>query len=244
MTGPLAGRRILVTRERPGELADRLEAHGATVVHVPLIATVDADGDALRTALDTLADHDWLVVTSSAGADRVGGAAAAVPSVRLAAVGTASAARLAELAGRPVDVVPTRQRADALAAALVDRAGRPPRRFLVAQADRAAPTLVDRLRAAGHDVTAVTAYRTELQAPPPGAVDHADAVVFASGSAVRAWCDALGATAPPIAVAIGPSTAAVADELGLKITSTAADHSLEGVVEELVRVVTREESSS
>ena len=41
MTGVLAGRRVLVTRERPGELAAMLEALGADVIHVPLIRVVD-----------------------------------------------------------------------------------------------------------------------------------------------------------------------------------------------------------
>ena len=39
----LRGRRVLVTRERPGELARLLEASGAVVVHVPLIEVVEPD---------------------------------------------------------------------------------------------------------------------------------------------------------------------------------------------------------
>ena len=36
-TQPLAGRRVIVTREQPGELADLLTARGAEVLHVPLV---------------------------------------------------------------------------------------------------------------------------------------------------------------------------------------------------------------
>jgi uroporphyrinogen-III synthase len=233
---PLVGCRVLVTRERPGELARLLAARGAIVQHVPLIATVDVDGDELGEQLAQLPAVDWLVVTSVNGAERVGAAAAAAPGVRLAAVGTATAATLAALAGRPVDVVPSTQHAGALVEALLEAAGPPPRRFLVAQADRAMPTLVDGLRAAGHTVTPVVAYRTELRPPPAGVVEGADALLLASGSAAEAWVATMGAGAPPIVVSIGPTTTAVAQELGLKVDATATDHTLSGLVSALCRL--------
>jgi uroporphyrinogen-III synthase len=241
---------VLVTRERPGELAAMLTARGATVLHVPLVAVTDpSDGGAtLRDALSDLRGFDWLVVTSAAGAERVGGAAAGVPGVRLAAVGTATARELESLAGRPVDLVPTVQRADALVAAFVEREP-PPQRVLIAQADIAAPTLADGLRTAGHEVTVVTAYRTVAPEPDraaelaaEAAVAGADAVLFASGSAVEGWCRRFGVEAPPIVIAIGPTTAAAADRFGLKVSAVATDHSLDGLVTELERVVARSRS--
>lgn len=246
----LAGRRVIVTREHPGALADLLTARGAVVVHVPMIAVGDPPdgGAALRRELDALDSFEWLVVTSPEGARRVA-AAAAASSVRLAAVGTATARALGEAAGRAVDVVPATQRATALAAALVsaseDAAGG---RVLVAQADRAAGDVGVVLRDAGLEVVEVTAYSTSISSPTreadrsssgetsppaPSSVAAADAVLFASGSAVRGWLAEFGSWAPPVVVAIGPSTAAVATELGLDITGIAADHSLEGLVGEL-----------
>ncbi|NND75294.1 MAG: uroporphyrinogen-III synthase [Ilumatobacter sp.] len=235
--GPLAGRRVLVTRERPGELGELLAARGAEVVHVPLIAIAEPDdgGAALRRELESLDRYDWLVVTSAAGAERVGRAAAREPGVRLAAVGTTTARTLAALAERVVDVTPPRQLAAELAAELIAAAGLPPARILVAQADRAAPTLVAALLDAGHAVEAVTAYRTVLQPPDRARIDGADALLLASGSAATSWVDAVGADGPPVIVAIGPATSAVARELGLKVTAVAADHSIEGLVDELVR---------
>lgn len=228
---------MLVTRERPGELADMLADRGATVVHLPLIGVVEAadGGRALRDALGQLSDFDWLVVTSAAGSERVAGAARSAPGVRLAAVGTATARVLERDSGRRVDLVPTVQRADEFAAAFVAQSTRP-QRVLVAQADIAAPTLVDALRRAGHDVTAVTAYRTVPLDADRDAVDGADAVVFASGSAVEHWCRTFGPFGPPLVVAIGPTTAAVAERLGLKVSGVAADHSLDGLVTELERL--------
>jgi uroporphyrinogen-III synthase len=237
---------VLVTRERPGELAEMLTARGATVIHVPLVAVTDPRdaGAALRDALSDVSEFDWLVVTSAAGSERVGGAAAEVPGIRLAAVGTATARELESRAGRPVDLVPAVQRADALVAAFVEREPSP-RRVLIAQADIAAPTLADGLRAAGHEVTVVTAYRTvaaEPQLAIEAAAAGADALLFASGSAVESWCRRFGTETPPIVVAIGPTTAAAADRFGLKLSAVATDHSLDGLVTELERVVGRSRS--
>lgn len=238
---PLAGCRVVVTRERLGTLGALLVERGATTIHVPLIAVIDPDdgGRALDQALADASAVDWVLVTSAPGAERVAAILGdRVDDVRIGCVGTATAARWEELSGRPADLVPERQLAASLAAAFAD-AHRDARaqRVVVAQADRAGADLVDGLRAAGHHVDAVTAYRTVVRTPSADEshqLSGADAVLFASGSAVTGWFEALGDDAieslPPIVVAIGPSTAASAEELGLKIPTIAADHSVSGLV--------------
>lgn len=241
MTGArrLRGRRVVTTRDRRGPLDSLLAAEGADVVHVPLIEIVDAPG--VDAALARLADADWLVVTSRHGAERTGRAAARHPDLRLAAVGTASAERLAGLAGRPVDVVPGRQTASDLVAAVAtldDRRGR----VLVAQADRADATLADGLRAAGFDVDVVTAYSTQLRRVGDrerSTALGADAVAFASGSAIEAWVQAIGHEAPPVVAAIGPSTAAVGERVGLMPTHVAADHDVGGLAATVIAALQR-----
>lgn len=235
-TRPLVGRRVVTTRDRRGRLDSQLAAAGADVVHVPLIAIEPSADDRLPAALADLATFDWLVVTSQHGARRVGDAVAG-QAVQLAAVGTHTAAVLERLAGRPVDVVPARQTAAHLVEALVDAAAGRSGRVLVAQADRAHPTLVDGLVAGGFDVDVVTAYRTALRIPTwreRRAALSADAVGFASGSAAEAWADAIGAETPRITAAIGPTTAAAAEAGGLKVTHVAADHDVEGLVAVIV----------
>lgn len=247
MTSPLLGCRVLLTRERPGRLAELLEDRGAVVKHVALIEVIEPEdgGIELRHFLDRLEHFDWLVVSSAAGAERVASAAGAQTTVRVAAVGSTTAQTLESATGRPPDLVPAVQRAEALAEELIHAAGPGPRRMLVAQGDRAAPTLVDRLRAAGHDVTAVVAYRTVLRRPDPTELDGADALLLASGSAAQAWFDTVGDRQPPIVVAIGPTTATAAERLGLKVTATAADHSLDGLVTALEQVLcTRDERNT
>ena len=231
---PLAGRRIVTTRDEPGELDRLLEEHGADVVNVPLIEIADPPdgGAALLRELARLDEYDWLVVTSRHGATRVV-AAAQRARVRTAAIGTATADVLAGGIGRPVDLVPPVQSGPALVEAF------PPGRWrvLVAQADRATAVVADGLAARGCEVVACTAYVTRLRTPSAAeaaAATSADALALASGSAAQAWSDAIGTAVPPVVAAIGPATAAVAADVGLKVTAVATDHSLRGLVQVLV----------
>lgn len=114
-----------------------------------------------------------------------------------------------------------------------------PGRVLLAQGDRARPVLAEGLRAAGLEVDRVVAYRTVTVAPEAGVlaeVAAADAITFASGSAVRSFVAAVGAAAtrPPLVVSIGPITTAVAEELGIGVDHTAVDHTLPGLVAAVV----------
>lgn len=235
-TPPLHGRRVVTTRDTPGRLDALLADLGAEVVHVPLIEIVDPDDPALDAALVATAAgrYEWVVVTSQHGAARVG-AALAGSTARTAAVGTRTAGVLAELTGRAVDVVPDRQTAADLVAAMPDP--EPGTRVLAALADRAAPTLVEGLRARGYEVDDVIAYRTRLRRPTAAelvAVRSADAVAFASGSAAEAWASAMGTATPAHVVVIGPTTAAAARAAGLTVTAVAAAHTLDGLADAVV----------
>lgn len=207
---------VALTRPDVGSLGPALEAEGALVVRVPLIEIAPpADGGAaLDTELGRLDEFDWLAVTSANGARAVGRAAAEHPRVKLAAVGLRTAAALAALAGREVDLVPADQRAAGLVAAFPPAPGR----VLVAQADRAGGELVDGLLELGADVTAVEAYRTLPRTPSAeelAILDTADAIVLASPSAADSLVAALRVPPTVRIVALGPTTATAATRLGL-----------------------------
>ncbi|CAB4857642.1 unannotated protein [freshwater metagenome] len=240
---PLAGRRVVITRaaDQSHELVQQIAALGAEAIVVPLIAIVEPSdaGAALHHALEHLAEFDWLVVTSPNGAARVAGAVARLEAStsgqaqrrmpRLAAVGRTTAEALPLRA----DLVPQRQFAAGLVAEFPEGTGT----VLIAQAEQAGHEVADGLRSKGWQVEVVAAYRTIPQVPPAAersavllSVLSADAVLFASGSAARAWVDVFGPSTPPVVIAIGPATAQAAEELGLKITAIAADHSLDGLV--------------
>lgn len=221
---PLDATSVAVTRPHP-ELTEMLVAHGADVAVVELI-TIERTADdvaAVDAVVESLWRYDWLVVSSANGvdalADRLDGSLPA--GLRVGAVGRSTAAAVDERFGRRPEFVPQVERAAgfvaefAAAAAVVGSS----QSVLVVQAAAAAPTLAAGLQALGHAVDVVTAYRSvarTLSADELDELRRADVVVVASGSACRAWVDA----DPDCrrrnqrVVAIGPTTAAEAVQLG------------------------------
>ncbi len=233
--GALAGRRVVVTRSagQADELVTLLRAAGAVPVVVPLIEIVTDPEQAALLAASNPAAFDWLVVTSPNGALHYVGAHGRRVAPRVAAIGSSTAAALTA-AGIAVTLVPAQQRAAGLLAEFPTGSGR----VLVVQARDAEPTLVAGLVDKGWQVTAMAPYRSVPARPT--AAEHlaalaADAVLFASGSAARAWVSVFGDSSPPIVVAIGPQTAAAAEHAGLKVALVVTDHSLLGLVTGLER---------
>ncbi len=237
---PLRSRRILITRADPGAFTDLLHAVGAEMVHIPLISMKDPEdgGQAVRAALGDLDRGDWLVVTSPEGARRVvemGSASSlglGLRDIKIAAVGRATAAVVEEATGSAVDMIPDVQLASELA--LKMGAEPPGQRILVAHGDLADPSLVIALRAQGHHVAAVVAYRTVLVAPDAEQLEaarSADALVLASGSAARSWAQHCKGITPAVICSMGPSTTLVAREVGLVPTHEAKVSSVEGIMD-------------
>ena len=229
----LRGRLVAVTRPRSEEdtLSARLVELGAEVLEAPAIVlgppASSADFDR---ALAELAGTGWIAFASANAVERtvarageLGIAAAALAAPRLAAIGAITAAKVARLL-RPPDLVSPAARGEALAAALAPLVRG--LRVLVPRAEEGRPELLDGLAAAGADVVAPVAYRT--QAAPPGSLEPLgaalragalDAVAFASPSAVRSVVAAVGAAllARAVLAAIGPTTAAEIRACGLEV---------------------------
>lgn len=230
---PLYGVRIVITRPEAKPLADELERLGAEVTVVPLIEIRPAEGRALEDAIDSMETYDWIVLTSVNGVAAVAqGLAGLGGDARVAAVGPVTAAAIRELGVEPAFVA-TRA-SDDIAAGLGDLEGL---RVLLPQADLAEPHLADELRGRGAHVEAIVAYRTILVEPPMWGIlplRIADAVVLASGSACRSLAAAGGAGGGAMLVCIGPKTAKVAREVGLKVGLVADEATSEGIIQALV----------
>jgi uroporphyrinogen-III synthase len=228
-------RTVVVTRGKGGEdaLALRLRALGAEVREVASIAFADpADPAPLDAALRGLRAFEWVVFTSATAVERtvarmaaLGVPLAALAARGLAAVGPATADRLARLVREP-DLVPAEARGAAMAAALgAHVAGRA---VLFPRPAEGRPETVEGLVAAGARLTSVEAYRT-VPAPPGDVAPLGDwlargevhAVAFASPSAVRSVVSALGERADllrrPLLAAIGPTTARALRDVGLPV---------------------------
>jgi uroporphyrinogen III methyltransferase/synthase len=254
-TLPLRGRRIVVTRARPqaSTLTARLEALGAEVVEVPVLAVEPSlERHDLVAAVQRLREvagrPRWLVLTSQNAVGllwesirEAGGDARWFADVRIAAIGPATAAELARC-GLVADLGPVEYVAEALAEEMI-RVGVEGAHVLLPRAAAARDVLPRRLSDAGADVEVVPIYRVVV---PPGtserlrdelAIGPVDAVTFTSSSTVSHFLTALaGASFPSgaIAACIGPITARAAVQAGFPVAVVAEEYTVEGLVAALV----------
>lgn len=235
---PLAGTRIVVTRPESKPLAEALERLGADVSIVPLIEIRPVeDPRALDAAVEDLSSYDWVVFTSISGVAAVGERLSGIGAVcRVAAVGPVTADAVRALGVEPSFVA---QRAsEDIAAGLAPLEGV---RVLLPQADIADPRLADELRESGAAVDTVVAYRTVEVEPSLWGVlplRIADAIVLASGSAVRSLASIAGSLEglgeSTLLVCIGPKTAAAAREVGLPVGLVADETTADGIIRAIV----------
>src|SRR4029077_12928339 len=211
------------------------------VLHVPAIAIGPADKDSeLERIRARIGEYDWVVVTSKRGvAALLNGMQDLPTSVRWAAVGATTAKALNEHGVR-VDCVPSSARGDAIPAAMSQLGSLVGRRVLLARADAASKALPAKLVEMGAVVDDLVAYRnvsgpeasrralTEAMKDP-----DVEAIMFASGSAVRGTVELAGLKAGTVralrVVTIGPKTTAVARELGFEVAGEALTQDAEGL---------------
>lgn len=238
---------MLITRPRAQSttLVEAVERHGGrAIVHPAIAIAPPEDAAPLRTALQHLDRYDWLLLTSANAAQALVAGAQSKPR-SVACVG-ASTARVCEMGGIPVDLVPPDFNAEALLAALTARLGDtlPRTRFLFLAAAEGRDTLPEGLRQRAAQVDVVVAYRTIP------ALDEADALLadlraaavdlltFASPSAVEAFDLMSGAGWRHLpAVCIGQVTARRATALGYA-AAVPARADTEGIVAALVALAT------
>jgi len=244
---PLDGVSVMVTRaaDHSRELIDLLEGRGARVVVAPLIHVGPPPDEAvLQAAVDAADDYAWIVFASVNGVESFARRRRRALGVNphIAAVGPATSDAVATLLGRPPHIVPSRFVAEAVADAMIEIASTGSS-VLVVQAQDARPVLVQRLRAARFDVTAVAAYSTIARAPADfeGQLERVDVVTLASASAVRSLVAALGSDAAVaklrgrLLACIGPVTETEANRAGLHVELTPERSTVDGMVEALCR---------
>jgi len=249
-TKPLFGKRIIVTRavQQAGSLASLLRDEGAQAILAPTIRIAPApDPGPLHDAVTHLDRYDWILFTSAntvdavfAAIDRAGLDVRALAGAKVCAIGSKTRDALAAR-GIRADVVPNDARAEGVIAALRPRLTEPSW-VLLPRAEVAREILPSSLRAAGATVDVVVAY----QNLPPKPADvgrirslvrptESDAVLFTSSSTVRNLFDVLGDEAAEHLngldlFSIGTITTEFAERLGLRITATSAEPTIESLV--------------
>lgn len=252
----LSGRRIAVTRarEQSPELAGKLSALGAEVIELPLIRIVkDVDKHTLADVLLELGGYDWIVFTSANGVrfffeefQRLFDDIRSLGLLRFAAVGDTTAAAIREHHIK-VECQPKVATADALAEELIATGSLDSAKVLVVTGNLNREGLVEKLEAARAIVDQLPVYKTEKTdlTEEPTAADFrargADAILFASGSAVQSFVDQAAAlklakdASRPLAGSIGPQTSEIMKKVGMPIDFEAKTPSLEALVEALVK---------
>jgi uroporphyrinogen-III synthase len=252
---PLQGRRIAVTRsqEQASELAGKLTLLGAEVIELPLIrVTKFIDKQTLADVLLELGGYDWIVFTSANGVrfffeefHRLFDDIRSLGLLRFAAVGDATAQEIAKHHIK-VECQPKVATADALADELIATGSLDSAKVLLITGNLNRDHLVRKLEAARAIVDRLQVYRTEKTdlTHDPAAADFrargADAVLFASSSAVQSFVDQAAAlkldpaAKKPLAGSIGPQTSETMKQAGLPIAFEAKTPSLDALIEALI----------
>jgi uroporphyrinogen III methyltransferase/synthase len=265
-TRPLSGRRILLTRpvDQCGPLCDRLEELGADVLIRSAIEIADPSSwEAVDEALKSLDCFDCLVFSSANGVRyllrrlrEIGGDLRWFGSVRLAAIGPATAEQLGRYHLR-ADLVPTEYRAEALADALIvhcraeataslsekgeDGSNAAGTRFLLVRASRGREVLAEQLEAAGGDVEQVVVYASrDVTVPDPEvaaalAAGRIDWVTVSSSAIARALVALYGVSLRNSRlVSISPITSETLRQLGYEPAVEAEHYTTDGMVEAMI----------
>jgi uroporphyrinogen-III synthase len=253
---PLAGVRVLVGRARhqASVLSSELRRLGATVIDIPFIEIRKPRSfKALDGALQSLAEYDWLILTSVNGVDamwsrltKLGLRTTSLRHLRIAAIGPATKKAI-EQRGVKVDVVPKEYIAESVVRSLRKRVKG--KRVLLVRAKVARDVIPRELRKAGGQVDVVEAYetivpqssRTRLRSLLRNPQRCPHVVTFTSSSTVRNFVALLESRVVSLdeirCASIGPVTSSTLLELGLRVDIAAKEFTIPGLVEAIVAAV-------
>ena len=242
---PLAGRRVVITREeeRAREAKALLESLGAEPIVFPTVAFAAIESPELEQAAARLDHYDWIIFSSANAVrfflSRFKETKIGPNGPRVAAVGAVTARLLMEK-GLRVDFVPQEFTGEALAAGIGARG----RRFLLPRSRIGRVELVDALRKQGALVDDIPIYDTVPAQPTLMQMAQLalgfDAILFASPSAVHYYLELTESepiiqehTRAAIIACIGPTTAAACEARGLPVHVVPAQHTMADMIRAL-----------
>jgi len=247
---PLFGQRVVVTRTRrqASLLTRQLMRLGADVLEIPTIRIVPLSlEESQRGKLKAFSQHfDWVIFTSPNTVElffaeffKVASDIRDLGSVKIAAVGPATAKKLADL-HLHIDLQPeifTSAKLGEELASLVNSSTR----FCIPQGRLADPTMANHLRASGALVEEWTLYDTQPEPEDPTGVraryikEGAHWITFTSSSTVENWYalnlqSGTGLPVPKV-ISMGPVTSATLTKFGYEIAAQSPTSTLDSLVE-------------
>jgi len=254
-SGPLAGKKVIVTRarEQASVLVEKIEQLGAEAVEFPVIKIVEPESyEPFDAILGSINSFKWIVFTSVNGVDcffnrmKIKGVdIRSLYGCKLCAIGDATADKLKDM-GLNVDFVPEKFTTAYLLEGLLEIV-QPGEKVLLARADIASPELYKGLVEAGISCEDLVVYRTVpedadkdrvLSMIKGGKIDY---ITFTSSSTVRNFvsiigCDNLAMLKGVKILCIGPVTEQTARDIGLDVTAVADEYTIDGLVNKLLEV--------
>jgi uroporphyrinogen III methyltransferase / synthase len=252
---PLFGKRIVVTRARDqaAEFSQKLADLGADVLEIPAIKLTPSDNrQDIVDAMLSLNSYDWLVFTSVNGVTAffdlffkhfkdlrdLGGA-------KIAAVGPATADKLRGM-HLQVDAMPDEAIGKKIAEALAEQSSIENCKICLLRAEDANTDLLQALEELGAITDDIAIYKAVAETEDSVAVREllekgADWLTFTSGSTVQFFnarfnLSKLLKQFPQMKLAsIGPETSKTIRSLGLEPKIEAKEHTMDGLVAELLR---------
>jgi len=257
-------------RHQAGVLSAELRKLGATVVEIPFIEIRKPRSfKPLDSALKNLENYDWLILTSANGVEamwerliRLRLSQQLPHAMRVAAIGPATRKAI-EKRGATLDVVPKEYVAESVVRSLKNKVKG--KHVLLVRAKVARDVIPRELRKVGARVDVVEAYETvvpessrrRLKAALKNPRLRPHVVTFTSSSTVRNFVELLGGAhaakramqvvrgrgvdSPAIQLAsIGPVTSATLREFGLKTSINAAEYTIPGLVDAIVKKMSRQ----
>jgi uroporphyrinogen III methyltransferase/synthase len=255
---PLFGRRIVVTRsgDQAAGFSELLENLGAEAIEAPTFRLAPPDDpEALDRAAASVDSYQWVIFEAAGAVVRFLAALVAGPrdlralgAVSICAIG-ASTAELLTARGLKPEVVIPEVRVESIVDAIAAHDALAGQRVLIVRPDHLREQLATELTARGAEVTDLVAYRTTSASTDSPDVQRLygmllegriDAVTFTSPASVRRFVALIGEEQAAdllnttVVAAIGPVTAAAAEQLGIKTTIMPETYTPEALVAALV----------
>jgi uroporphyrinogen III methyltransferase/synthase len=249
MRMPLFGKTIVVTRDEKGnaDFAAKVVAMGGNPIEFSSIKTKSlTDKNEFLQALAKIREYDWLIFTSANGVTlffeaigSMGKDARVFGSAKIAAIGSETAARLAQF-GVKADFVPREFTSEQLARGLTDFAPLTGQKVLLLRSEVASDELIQLLTAAGAAVDKTAVYAVEKNPVDCSALRKMLAekqihwLTFGSPSSVKSFFEQIDAelvkSSNARIASIGPVTSRQLQSLGVKVDVEPVEHTIDGLL--------------